>query len=791
MKIAVIGAAGKAGTLISREARLRGHDVTAIVRTSSKDKLEFPYSIIEKDLFTLTPDDLKDFEAVINAFGTPFDRPGEEHLHFTAAQHMVKVFENLPNVRLITVGGAASLYKDKSKTSLVLEDIPAEYKAVPENAAKGFDIIKQSNINWTYVSPPVNFDSGGVRTGKYISGTDFVIPNASGESYGSYADFAVAVVDELEQKRNIRKRFTIVSDSPFYHGKKQLFNMAVYPFYRRYGYLGVYCQGDGSYGNTALNLGSRHGSTALVNTGPRLIDFWPTYNGEKVPCSVRTSACELTVMTRYGNLYMCFAEPGMLIIKGDKGMGLRFYKEMRSDVIKPKANGSYEVMFRRICSVLLMPKKGKINVDAPWNAERLTHPVALIDVLPEDNGSFELVIDEFVNIAYVKEKYPSYDEGLKSSQEDWKSFLDTIPNFSRELEDKKEEYAYVLWSHLAGPCGKIKRPMMFMFANSVGSSWQMCMNAVALGQKDLALPIELLLNNLDEMTPIGQVMDFYDDMWGSMQVVKPLLWGWAIKLLMKKHDLSKAVPKDKLQAMYSGFALNVSWYENYRDDDNDGLFQYEHGYESGSDDSTVFNENMILESPDLSAFMALSYEALGDIALMLGKPQTEADAWYNKSKETIKKMIDAFWTGERFVALTNFDHKKIETGSYVFYLPIILGKRLPQNIIDKMAEDLSIEGELLTPYGLATEKLSSPDFRLGAMVLAKGSIMPQTNIKIALGLLDAGKPELAKLIANRYCKTVKDMGPSFLMNPFRGSGAYFGSWTCCAYFTLAAMLNDL
>ena len=791
MKIAVIGATGKAGSLIAREARLRGHEVWAVIRPGSAARLEYPYQVIEKDLFEIAPNDLKGFEAVINAFGTSFSKPGEEHLHYNAAEHMVKVFEELPEVRLLTVGGAASLYRDKEKTRLVLDDINPAFKAVPEFAAKGFELIKKSNIKWTYMSPPENFDAGGVRTGKYLLGGDFIIPNSYGESYGSYADFAVAAIDEAEQGKHIQKRFTIVSDSPFYHGNKQLFNLAAYPFFRRYGYMGIFSQGDTGYGSASLYLGSRRGSNALVETGPKLIDFWPIYKGKKVPCSVKTRATELTILTRFGNIYICFAEPGMLLIKGDEGMGLRFYKEMQIDVVKPRVKGAWEVIFRRICSTVFMPLKGRLEVDAPWNAERLTHPVANIDVLPEEGGSFELAIEEFTHAGWVRDSYPNYDEGLRSSNDDWNSFLETIPNFTRELDEKREEYSYALWSLLVGPGGKVKRPLMMMFPTSPGSAWQMCQNAVALGQKDLTLSIELLLNPLDEMSPYGQVIDYYGDMWGVLALTKPPLWGWAIKELMKKHDLKKAVPKEKLNAMYEGYSKNARWYEICRDDDEDGLFQYDHGHESGSDDSTVFNKYMVVESPDLSALMALMYEALGDVALMLDKPKTEADAWYEKSKTTIKKMIDAFWTGERFVGLTNYDHEVVASESYMYYVPIILGKRLPENIIDKMAEDLGMEGELLTPYGLATEKLTSRELKLGAMKLAQGALLPPANILITLGLREAGKTELAKLIAQRYCKTIKDSGPSLLINPFRGNGMFTGSWTCCAYFTLAAMLNDL
>jgi len=112
MRVGVIGASGKAGSLIIAEAKNRGHDVTAIVRDASK-VAGLGYRIIEKDLFDLTADDLRDFDAVVSAFGTPFGQNREAE-HQRAMEHLISVFEKLPDVRLLVVGGAGSLRRGGS-----------------------------------------------------------------------------------------------------------------------------------------------------------------------------------------------------------------------------------------------------------------------------------------------------------------------------------------------------------------------------------------------------------------------------------------------------------------------------------------------------------------------------------------------------------------------------------------------------------------------------------------------------------------------------------------------------
>jgi putative NADH-flavin reductase len=210
MRVGVIGASGKAGSLIIAEAKNRGHDVTAIVRDASK-VAGLGYRIIEKDLFDLTADDLRDFDAVVSAFGTPFGQNREAE-HQRAMEHLISVFEKLPDVRLLVVGGAGSLYASADKKRRAYEDIPEQWRAVPLNMAAAFEKLRESKVNWTYFSPAVNFDPAGERTGKYVLGSDFVLKNKQGHSYISYADYAVAMVDEIEESRFPGARFTAVSE---------------------------------------------------------------------------------------------------------------------------------------------------------------------------------------------------------------------------------------------------------------------------------------------------------------------------------------------------------------------------------------------------------------------------------------------------------------------------------------------------------------------------------------------------------------------------------------------------
>jgi putative NADH-flavin reductase len=210
MKIGIIGASGKAGSIIALEAKQRRHEVTAIVRDKTKVDGK-GYAVLEKDLFDLTVEDLKGFDAVVDAFGTAFD-PASAQAHQTSLKYLTDIMEKLPEVRLLVVGGAASLYTDRTRKQLVLDTIPAEWQAVPGNMKAAFEELQKSRAKWTYFSPAATFDPKGPRTGKYKLGSNILLHNSDQESYLSYADYAVAMLDEIEDGTHIRERITAVSE---------------------------------------------------------------------------------------------------------------------------------------------------------------------------------------------------------------------------------------------------------------------------------------------------------------------------------------------------------------------------------------------------------------------------------------------------------------------------------------------------------------------------------------------------------------------------------------------------
>lgn len=209
MKIAVICANGKVGQLITKEAIERSLDVTAIVRNENKSIAK---NAIIKDLFDLTKDDIADFDVLVDACGgwTEDTIPNIPN----AVKYLSKLVENTDK-RLLVVGGAGSLFVNKEHTLTVADgaDFPDAFKplAAAHDVALKF-LRKQDSVNWTYISPAGDFQADGKRTGKYILGGEELTLNSKGESVISYADYAIAMVDEIVNGNNIKKRISVVSE---------------------------------------------------------------------------------------------------------------------------------------------------------------------------------------------------------------------------------------------------------------------------------------------------------------------------------------------------------------------------------------------------------------------------------------------------------------------------------------------------------------------------------------------------------------------------------------------------
>ena len=208
MKIALIGANGTVGQRILQEALTRGHQVTAIVRdpsrmTNKNEKLSVVTSdILAGENFSNV---ISGHDVVISAYGPAH---GQEHTMKTVTQALITSVKQAGVKRLLVVGGAGSLEVAPGLKLVNAPNFPEAWKAVALAAAEALEDYRNADLDWTYFSPAAMFQPGE-RTGTFRIGTDQLVVDEKGESHISTEDYAIAMLDEVENPRFIRKRFTI------------------------------------------------------------------------------------------------------------------------------------------------------------------------------------------------------------------------------------------------------------------------------------------------------------------------------------------------------------------------------------------------------------------------------------------------------------------------------------------------------------------------------------------------------------------------------------------------------
>ena len=200
-KIAIIGATGRAGSQLLEEALRRGHSVTAIARNT--DKLAVRPGVSVKQV------DALDAEALQQAISGSDVVISAAHFATLPASAVIGPVKKAGVKRLLVVGGAGSLLLPGGTRVIDSEGFPEAYKAEASAGATFLEALRQEQeLDWTFLSPSAEFVEGE-RTGTFRLGQDDLLVSREGRSWISFADFAIAMIDEVETAKHSRQRFTV------------------------------------------------------------------------------------------------------------------------------------------------------------------------------------------------------------------------------------------------------------------------------------------------------------------------------------------------------------------------------------------------------------------------------------------------------------------------------------------------------------------------------------------------------------------------------------------------------
>ena len=208
MKVVLYGATGRVGSRILQELLRRGHhQVTAVARGGPAGPKQEGLSTTVDDLSDVnrTVKVIQGAEAVISAYAPP---PDDTDQLVAVTRLLVEAVAQTGVPRFLMVGGAGSLQVAPGLTLIDSGYLPPEWLSIANSHSKALDVLKLSPIDWTSICPAAYFDPGE-RTGRFRVGSDNLVADEKGESRISMEDYAIAMVDELEQAQHRRQRFSV------------------------------------------------------------------------------------------------------------------------------------------------------------------------------------------------------------------------------------------------------------------------------------------------------------------------------------------------------------------------------------------------------------------------------------------------------------------------------------------------------------------------------------------------------------------------------------------------------
>ena len=599
-------------------------------------------------------------------------------------------------------------------------------------------------------------------------------------------------------------------------------DLGVVPFSRRLARMmvlnGYESDAEGSrkvffiaYTNSVSNGKSRY----------NLIQFEPIANGAPVPYSYAASPEKLAIKAAGGTVEVCFDGYERLLIRSTGGLGLRFFIRFEPhEQFMDRLDGTFYAAFPTIGAFLFETISGSQSHNGHWDVKAIRPDDTEILWAPDGGGNIQGYIQYALSSVERPGRIGDFDRCAESNRADFNEWC-------AKYEPVPERYAhirlfaiYVIWICYLAPKTMLTVPMVYFLRIGPlmrAMGWHQSYHAMALWQ-DLDVAVELLYSMFTLQDEYGMLPDSASDRYVTMLAPKPPFQGFALSYILDRVGIN-ALTLEHCEKLYEPMCRWAEYWMAFRDRDGDGLVAYVHGDESGWDDASIFSKGMPVATPDIAAFLVLLMEGCAKLAARLGK-DGESAQWQSRSTEMLEKMIDKFWNGEKFICLkSNYDdatdtysYEVVDTESIAVYQPIILGKRLPKEIRDKIGAAAHDPETFFTPAGFASESQSSPlyDVTYGAFML--GRVLAPVQLMMTVGLYNAGQTEVALHNARNWCEHALEVGPQTVVmsppqknpkptgarpvlpnmpdNPRMRMPGGFGSWGAVVFLILGNMLYN-
>lgn len=401
-------------------------------------------------------------------------------------------------------------------------------------------------------------------------------------------------------------------------------------------------------------------------------------------------------------------------------------------------------------------------------------------LLGADGMAWEVALEEITSAAVPYLPEVPFDAAVATSAATFEEYVGLVAPWRDQRTPAAELAAYVLWSATVAAEGFVTRESVLMSKHWMDKvwSWDHCFNALALAPGLTSLAVDQFLAPFDHQDATGALPDSITHSEVLHNFVKPPIHGWALRRL--RATAGRALSRAELEEIHRRLAAWSRFWLDYRRRPGHELPYYQHGNDSGWDNSTTFDRDRVIESPDLAGFLALQLDVLANLSEELGYPGEE---WRAASGHLRAALIAELWTGEEFVAVGALSGVRSTSTSLLNLLPLILGDQLPEEVRSSIAVHLL---DHLTDHGPATEPVTSEEYEPDGYW--RGPIWAPSTALIEDGLRLSGFTERADTVNARFRALCERSGFAENFDARTGAGlrdrAY--TWTAAVYLLFAA-----
>ena len=498
------------------------------------------------------------------------------------------------------------------------------------------------------------------------------------------------------------------------------------------------------------------------------------------------------IVTPSGAIAICFADPRTLLFRGDSAalsLKIDFHLPAPYQPIYevPVRGGGKAVLangFKNAAKFLLDVRSGTGEVDCEWGGRNAK--TSALFVRPEGGLPLELSIRDVAPEWDGSLPKAAFDESAKARRAEFEGFLARLPSVAPKYSAARERAAHLLWSAAVAPRGYIRRESILMsklWMNSVWS-WDHAFNAICLADTDFDLAWNQLMCVFDNQDASGQVPDATSDGAVVFSFVKPPIHGWALRRMMRGRE----IPRPKLEEAYARLSAVTRWWFERRDRDGNGLAEYDHGNDSGWDNSTAFLMLPPVETPELQAYLAVQMDVLADVAEKLGRAD-ESAAWRERAKTLAAKTEKLLFDDKgRPLVRQVATGKTASPPTLQTRLAMLAGDLFSEKVRRELSREVREEG-----YGMGHSLASEPRsewFRRNGYW--RGPVWAPAVMLAVDGLRACGDEDFAREAAREFCDTASKSKFAENFDPISGEPlcdpAY--TWTASVFLVLAHELSE-